>query len=152
MVSPTTPERVFLGLGSNLGDREAAIDEALRRLAAIPGTRIVRAAAVRETEPWGVAEQPWFLNTVVEIKTGAEPESLLAAVKAIEREMGRVPGPRWGPRLIDIDLLLYGERRISTPALQLPHPGLRDRSFVREPLAEIAPEVLEGFDHADAAL
>lgn len=145
-------ERVFLGLGSNLGDREENLRAALRKIAALPGTEVVRVSAFRETPPWGVAEQPDFLNAVAEVRTELSPEALLRAAQAIERELGRTPTFRWGPRRIDIDLLLYGDRRIDLPHLKLPHPHLLDRPFVREPLEEIAPEVLEELRRASLPL
>lgn len=134
---------MFLGLGSNLGDREARIRAALDRLAALPGTTVVRTSRVVETPPWGVTDQPPFLNAAAEIRTGLAPPDLLRAVKRIEREVGRVPTYRWGPREIDIDLLLYGDRRVDEPGLVLPHPHILERPFVWEPLSEIAPEVVE---------
>ena len=138
-----TPPRIFLGLGSNLGDREENLRGALVWIAALPGTEVVRVSRFRETAPWGVTEQRAFLNAVTEIRTELDPEALLRVVKAIEVEMGRVRTYRWGPRLIDIDILLYGEVRLETPELTLPHPQILERPFVREPLAEIAPEIVE---------
>ena len=135
-------ERIFVALGSNLGEREENLRAALNRLGELPGTVVVRVSTFRETAPWGVTEQPAFLNAVAELRSTLEPEALLAAAKAIERDLGRTPTYRWGPRLIDIDLLLYGERRMQTETLTLPHPGLLERDFVREPLVEIAPEVV----------
>jgi len=136
-------ERVFVGLGANLGDRAANLRAALERIAALPETRLVRVSAIRETEPWGVTDQPPFLNAAAELCTALEPEALLSALKEIERALGRTPSCRWGPRLIDIDLLLYGDRAVRTESLTLPHPGILERPFVREPLAEIAPELME---------
>jgi 2-amino-4-hydroxy-6-hydroxymethyldihydropteridine diphosphokinase len=145
-------ERVFLGLGSNLGDREENVRAALNRIARLPGTSVVRISPLVRTAPWGVEAQPEFVNAVAEIRTGLAPEALLAAVKVIERELGRVQTYRWGPRLIDIDLLIYGERRVETPALTLPHPHLLERAFVWEPLGEVAPEVLEELRRAAVSL
>jgi 2-amino-4-hydroxy-6-hydroxymethyldihydropteridine diphosphokinase len=136
-------ERVFVGLGSNLGDRAENLRSALEQIERLPGGRVVAVSAFRETAPWGVTDQPPFLNAAAEIRTALEPEELLRAVKAVEVELGRVPGIRWGPRLIDVDLLLYGDRVVRTEALTLPHPHLLERPFVWEPLAEIAPEVVE---------
>lgn len=138
-----TNERVFLGLGTNLGDREENLRSALNRIAGQPGNRVVAVSSFRETEPWGVTDQPRFLNAAAEIRTALEPAELLAAVKRIENELGRVPTFQWGPRVIDIDLLLFGDRRLQSDELTLPHPHLLDRAFVWEPLAEIAPEVVE---------
>ncbi len=141
-------ERIFLGLGSNLGDREANLRAALEHIEHLPGTRVVRSSGFWETEPWGVEDQPAFLNAVTEVRSVLAPEELLDSVKQIERELGRTPTFRWGPRLIDIDLLLYGRRRVDTPQLQVPHPEILNRPFVWEPLQEIAPEVVEELRHA----
>ena len=126
----------YVGLGANLGDREAA----LRRAAELIGAR--RLSSIRETEPWGYADQPWFLNAVAELETALEPRALLDRLLAVERELGRDrSGPRWGPRTIDLDLLLYGDRVVDEPGLAVPHPRLRERAFVLEPLAELAPSL-----------
>lgn len=145
-------ERVFLGLGSNLGDREARLREAVTRIGELPETRVVAVSRFHETPPWGVEEQPPFLNAVLEARTALEPVELLAAVKAIERGMGRTPTFRWGPREIDIDLLLYGDRVLQEASLVLPHPRILERAFVWEPLGEIAPDVLEGLRRAAVSL
>jgi 2-amino-4-hydroxy-6-hydroxymethyldihydropteridine diphosphokinase len=136
-VAPTT---AYLGLGSNVGDRKANLERALELLAATQGIRVLRSSSIYETEPWGLAEQPQFLNSALEIQTFLEPATLLAAVKAIEAEMGRVPTLRYGPRNIDVDLLLYGNMVIDweTPDLQIPHSRMLERAFVLIPLAEIA--------------
>jgi 2-amino-4-hydroxy-6-hydroxymethyldihydropteridine diphosphokinase len=124
----------YVGLGSNLGDREAAI----RRAAARIGAR--RLSSIRETEPWGYADQPRFLNAAAEVETGLEPRPFLERLLAVERELGRVrAGPRYGPRAIDLDLLLHGSRVVDEPGLTVPHPRLRERLFVLEPLAELDP-------------
>jgi len=133
---------VFLGLGSNLGDREAALDGALDRLAA-RGFRVARRSSLWLTEPVGGPPQGWFLNAVAEGETALGPEALLEACLATEREMGRVRAERNGPRTIDVDVLFFGDERRDTPGLVLPHPRLHERRFVLEPLAEIAP----GFVH-----
>ncbi|MBI3912063.1 MAG: 2-amino-4-hydroxy-6-hydroxymethyldihydropteridine diphosphokinase [Armatimonadetes bacterium] len=143
--------RAFLGLGSNLGDRAAHLDEAVRRLDALPGVRIVRRSRAVASEPWGVRAQPEFLNTVLEINTTLDPEALLREAKRIEAAMGRQPTYRWGPRLIDIDLLAYDDVRMATPELTLPHPRLLERPFAWQLLGELAPEVLEKI-RADAAV
>jgi 2-amino-4-hydroxy-6-hydroxymethyldihydropteridine diphosphokinase len=142
---------VYLGLGSNLGDREANLNEALRRLAETPGVTVRRVSRFIVSAPWGVTDQPEFLNGVAEVETSMGPEALLAALKEIEGAMGRQPAPRWGPRLIDLDLLLYDRVRRRTPALTLPHPEILRREFVWGPLSEIAPEALEEL-RRDAAL
>ncbi|HTE18801.1 MAG TPA: 2-amino-4-hydroxy-6-hydroxymethyldihydropteridine diphosphokinase [Armatimonadota bacterium] len=154
MSRPHSPggERVFLGLGSNLGDRDANLRSALQRVTELEGTHLECVSSFIETAPWGVEEQPSFLNAVAEIRTALKPRELLAAVKRIERELGRVPTYRWGPRLIDIDLLLYGERVVVEPELTLPHPRILERAFVWEPLREIAPEVVEELRRAALSL
>ncbi|MGZ4441202.1 MAG: 2-amino-4-hydroxy-6-hydroxymethyldihydropteridine diphosphokinase [Gaiellaceae bacterium] len=125
----------YIGLGSNLGDRERAIREAAR----LVGAR--RVSAITETEPWGNEEQPKFLNAVAEIETELEPRPLLDLLLDVERRLGRErDGTHWGPRTIDLDLLLYGDRVVAEPGLNVPHPFLRERLFVLEPLAELAPE------------
>ena len=131
-----------LGLGTNLGDRWANLQDALRLLAAGPGLRLARCSQVYETEPWGVTEQPRFLNCVAEVGASLEPEPLLARCKEIEERLGRVPGPRWGPRLIDLDILLYGDEVVELPDLEIPHPRLHLRAFALIPLAELAPSVV----------
>jgi 2-amino-4-hydroxy-6-hydroxymethyldihydropteridine diphosphokinase len=124
----------YVGLGANLGDREATI----RRAVELLGAR--RVSALRETEPWGYADQPRFLNGVAELETDEGPRALLERLLAVERELGRTrEGPRYGPRTIDLDLLLYGEQTIREPGLTVPHPRLHERAFVLEPLAELAP-------------
>lgn len=145
-------ERVFLGLGSNLGDREARVREALTQIAVLPGTRVVRVSSLRETVPWGVEEQPPFINGAAEIRTELEPLPLLDALKQVETRIGRSRTYRWGPRVIDIDVLVYGERRLETPRLTIPHPQILERPFVVQPLEEIAPEVLEELRRAAVSL
>ena len=138
-------ERVFVALGSNLGDRTAQLDEALRRIAALASTSVIGVAPVIETEPLlppdDPTPQPSYLNTVAELRTALEPEPLLTSLKDIERAMGRVTTTRWAPRLIDLDLILYGARTHATERLTLPHPGLPHRRFVLEPLCALAPDV-----------
>jgi 2-amino-4-hydroxy-6-hydroxymethyldihydropteridine diphosphokinase len=133
----------YLGLGSNLGERLWNLVQAVAALDEVPGIRVTRVSSFRETPPFGVQDQPEFLNGAVEIETELEPPALLAAVKEIETKLGRVPSYRWGPRLIDIDILLYDRLRWESPELTIPHPGLLERPFVMEPLAELAPAALE---------
>jgi len=133
--------RVFLGLGSNLGDRESNLRRAEERLARLPGMRVLRRSRVYESAPVGPREQPWFLNAVLEVETKLDPQRLLAATQAIERALGRTPGPHWGPRVIDVDILLYDSVRLSTSELTLPHPEYWNRLFVLVPLAELSPHL-----------
>lgn len=130
---------VYLGLGSNLGDRERNLREAIHHL-----RRVVHVSAVSdlyETEPVGIKAQPWFLNAVLAATTRLAPMELLRACQAIERRLGRPDTSRSGPRTIDIDLLLYDDLVLDSAALTLPHPRLHERRFVLEPLAELAPEL-----------
>src|SRR5262249_39074419 len=148
---PTPPTISYLGLGSNLGDREANLRAALAALARMPGIRVLRHSELRRSAPWGDVDQPEFLNAVAELETTLAPAELLRAVKAIEQEMGRQPARRWGPRLIDIDLLTWNRLRLETPELTLPHPHILARPFVWEPLAELAPALVQEL-RADAPL
>ncbi len=131
---------VHLSLGSNLGDRRANLRAALDALEHLPQTRVTIESHVFETDAWGVTDQPAFLNLVAEIETDLTPLELLNAVKSIERVLGREPGTRWGPRTIDLDIVLWEDTVLSTPELTIPHAEFRNRAFVLVPLAEIAPE------------
>lgn len=133
--------RVYLGLGSNMGDRHKELDFALTSLKNHPAITLIRAAAILETEPVGYLEQDKFLNTVAEIETGLEPHALLAVLQQIEQDAGRVRTIRWGPRTLDIDILLYDNLVLDDPQLTIPHPRMREREFVLLPLAELAPEL-----------
>lgn len=130
------PVTVYLGLGSNQGDRERNLARALDLLAR--RIRIEETSSLYDTDPVGYADQPPFLNAVCRARTALGPEDLLGLAKRIEGSLGRLPGPRHGPRPIDIDILLYGDRVINLPRLAIPHPGLPQRAFVLAPLAEIA--------------
>ena len=132
----------YLGLGSNLGDRAAQLDLAARLLETA-GVRILRRSSVIETEPFGVTDQPRFLNQVLEVEWAGSARELLGAAKAAERDAGRRATYRWGPRELDVDILLFGDERIDEPGLQVPHPGLWERDFVLGPLAELRPDILE---------
>jgi len=132
-----TVPRVYLGLGSNLGDRLAHLMTALESLDE-SGLAVSALSQLYESEPWGVIDQPCFLNAACAIETEHDPHALLALLKAIERAMGRVDGVRYGPRPIDLDILLYGEECIDTPSLTVPHPAMLERAFVLVPLADIA--------------
>ena len=129
----------YLGLGTNLGDRAANLRDAIQRLTSAE-CRVTRESSIYETEPRDVLDQPWFLNQVIEIETTLFPMQLLARVQRIEREMGRKPVVAKGPRLIDIDILLFGSATVSTPDLEIPHPRMSQRRFVLEPLAELVPD------------
>jgi 2-amino-4-hydroxy-6-hydroxymethyldihydropteridine diphosphokinase len=135
-------ERAYIGLGANLGDREATIARALELLAAYPGVELIAASRLRETEPWGFADQPAFLNGAAAVRTSLSAAELLNALLAVERELGRTrDGPRYGPRTIDLDLLLYGDEIIDEPGLAVPHPRLHERAFALEPLLDLDPEL-----------
>jgi 2-amino-4-hydroxy-6-hydroxymethyldihydropteridine diphosphokinase len=135
-------ERVFIGLGTNLGeDLERNLRKALEAIGTLPGTEVVRVSSFLGTEPWGVPDQPRFLNAVAEIRTRLEPLPLLEELKRLESELGRVPTYQWGPRAIDFDIILYGQRVVDLPELRIPHPRYREREFVMQPLREIAPEL-----------
>ena len=138
----TTAERVFIGLGTNLGaDLDRNLHAAIEALRHLPDTEVVRVSSFMRTAPWGVTDQPAFLNAVAEIRTQLEPLPLLQALKKLETELGRVPTYRWGPRLIDFDIILFGSRVVDLPDLKIPHPHYQEREFVLRPLAEIAPEL-----------
>jgi 2-amino-4-hydroxy-6-hydroxymethyldihydropteridine diphosphokinase len=129
---------VYIGLGSNLGDREATIRRALEVLEADAAIEVVGVSSLKETDPVGLEQQPRFLNGAAALRTDLAPRALLERMLAVERQLGRDrSGPRFGPRTIDLDLLLYGDRRIDLPGLQVPHPRLAERRFVLEPLAEL---------------
>jgi len=130
---------VYLSMGSNLGDRAVHVRSAIERLRAFG--KVAAVSSFYETEPIEVVAQPWFLNCVVELDTEKTPEQLLAGILNLEREMGRERKQNKGPRLIDVDILLFGDSIIASPGLTVPHPAMHQRRFVLEPLAEIAPEV-----------
>jgi 2-amino-4-hydroxy-6-hydroxymethyldihydropteridine diphosphokinase len=133
--------RAYVGLGSNLGDRERTLRRALEELDADPELQVVAVSSLRETEPVGYLDQPRFLNGVAAIETELPPRALLDRLLAVERRLGRRRDgvPRGGPRTVDLDLLLYGQAVVHEPGLQIPHPRLPERAFVLEPLAELAP-------------
>ena len=133
------PALVYLSLGSNVGDRELQLRDALRRLGA--NGRVVAVSSFYETEPVEFTDQAWFLNCVVGLETTETPEQLMMALLQIEQQMGRRRIQKKGPRTIDIDILLFDEAIVDSPALTIPHPAMHQRRFVLEPLAEIAPEV-----------
>ena len=131
--------KAFIGLGSNLGEREAMIRLALDDLARLPSTALVRASSLYDTEPVGEVDQPNFLNAVAQIDTELTARQLLWNLQLIEKRLGRVRTQRWGPRTIDLDLLLFGNLVVEEPDLKVPHPELTRRSFVLVPLVELDP-------------
>lgn len=141
---------IFLLLGSNEGDRLRNLEEASRRISLDAGEVVARSSVYR-TAAWGMEDQPDFYNQVVAIRSPHSPEELLWRLLAIERAMGRVRRERWGPRLIDIDLLFYGNEVIDTSFLRVPHPGIPDRKFTLLPLAEIAPDLVHPVLHKTIA-
>jgi 2-amino-4-hydroxy-6-hydroxymethyldihydropteridine diphosphokinase len=130
----------YLGLGSNLGDRQANLADAIRRLGN-DRVNVQRASSIWETAPRDVLDQPWFLNQVVEVETDLFPRQLFQHIQRIEREMGRVKRTPKGPRLIDLDILLFGNAVVKSPELEIPHPRMADRKFVLAPLAELSPDL-----------
>jgi 2-amino-4-hydroxy-6-hydroxymethyldihydropteridine diphosphokinase len=130
-------ERVYVALGSNLGDRHGHLARARAQLAALPDTAVIAASTVEETEPIGPAPQPRYLNQMVLLETDLSPRALLAACQAIERAAGRVRGVRWGARTLDLDIVRFGDRTVSEPGLTIPHPELPHRPFWRRQLAEL---------------
>jgi 2-amino-4-hydroxy-6-hydroxymethyldihydropteridine diphosphokinase len=133
--------RAYIGLGSNLGDREATLREALSRLGAADGIEVVAVSSFRESDPVGVIDQPRFLNAAASLETSLEPLELLGRLLEVERGLGRdrAKEERWGPRTLDLDLLLYGDEEIDVPGLTVPHPRLAERLFVLQPLLELDP-------------
>jgi 2-amino-4-hydroxy-6-hydroxymethyldihydropteridine diphosphokinase len=139
-VESTKPEIVFLSLGSNVGDREKNLRTAITALPEL-GVKLKKVSSIYETEPVDLLEQSWFLNCVVEGETTVQPATLLRELRELERRMGSKKLLPRGPRLIDLDILVYGERTIDSPELQVPHPRMHLRRFVLAPLAEIAPDL-----------
>jgi 2-amino-4-hydroxy-6-hydroxymethyldihydropteridine diphosphokinase len=143
--SPTQSSRwlpAYVGVGSNLGDPAGQVSRALDALSALPATRLVSRSALYHTPPFGSVPQPAFVNAAAGLLTQLAPEDLLAALRSLERELGREPArERWGPRRIDLDLLVVGNERRATGSLTLPHPGIAERDFVLYPLADIAPDL-----------
>src|ERR1700722_7111856 len=144
--------RVALALGSNVGDKANNLRRALRAIAGVPEIELTAASRFYRTPPWGKTDQDWFINACALGRTTLKPEVLLERVKKLEVELGRAPTERWGPRVIDIDLIAYGDIALKTERLTLPHPELFNRAFVLVPLAEIAPDlVIAGVRVGDAA-
>ena len=138
-------ESIYLSLGTNLGDRLANLQAALAALP--PSVNILHRSSIYETEPWGVANQPAFLNMVIQGETHLSPTELLSHLKRLEKDLGRLPSIRYGPRLIDIDILFYDELVLDSPELTIPHPHLHERAFVLVPLTDVAPGVLHPVLH-----
>jgi 2-amino-4-hydroxy-6-hydroxymethyldihydropteridine diphosphokinase len=132
---------VYIGLGSNLGDREATLSEALRRLGELEGIEVVAVSSFRETDPVGMVDQPRFVNAAAALETTLGPRELLESLLEVERGLGRDRSreKRWGPRTIDLDLLLYGDETVAERGLEIPHPRLAERAFVLQPLLELDP-------------
>ncbi len=140
----TCPVIAFVGLGGNLGDAVATLRSAVQALSGLPQTRLLQASNLYRTPAWGLQQQPDFINGVAMLETQLDPRALLEALLGVERDFGRdrQAGSRWGPRTLDLDLLLYGDAVIGEPGLQVPHPHLHERAFALVPLLEIAPDIL----------
>lgn len=143
MPAQVTFVRAYIGLGSNLGDPASQLARAVEALRKLPRSRLTALSRLYRSRPMGPADQPEYLNAVAMLDTCLEAHELLDALQAIENEQGRVRGPqRWGPRTLDLDLLLFGAELIDDERLQVPHPGITERNFVLYPLADIAPELV----------
>ena len=129
-----------IGLGANIGDRRSTIETAVKMLSELAQIDVVKVSTLRETEPVGVTDQPDFLNGVVVLATNMDPRDLMSECMRIEKCLGRKRKERWGPRTIDLDLLLYGSDIIEEPGMTVPHPRMAERAFVLEPLAEVLPD------------
>ena len=130
-------ERVFIALGSNVGNREGFLASARAAVATLPATRVLAASRVEETAPFGAGAQGAYLNQMLVVATRLTPLAVLRALQAIERSLGRVRARRWGPRTIDLDIVRFGSRALQSPGLSLPHPGIRDRDFWQRELTEL---------------
>lgn len=141
--------RCFIGLGSNLGDRAVNLQNAYERIGSHPDCECIGISPYYDTTPMGPQNQPDFLNAACEIYTSLTPHELLSLCKSIEAEMGRTASERWGPRIIDLDILLYGNLVLNTERLSIPHPGMMQRSFVLKPLAALCPGLIPpGFERS----
>ena len=134
--------RAYVGLGANLGNREEALEQAVALLEATERVDVIAVSELRETDPVGVLDQPRFLNGAVAVDTTLSARGLLDTLLAIERSLGRVRVERWGPRTVDLDLLLYGDEIVDEPGLRVPHPRLHERRFALEPLVELDSELV----------
>jgi 2-amino-4-hydroxy-6-hydroxymethyldihydropteridine diphosphokinase len=149
----TTWVPAYIGIGSNLGDSLARVRAAFDSLAQIPGCRLIARSGLYRTKPFGPVEQGDFINAVAGLLTVLPAAALLAAIRGIEAAAGRVRAERWGPRILDLDLLVFGNQRIATPELTVPHPGIAERGFVLAPLADIAPALhVPGLGRAETLL
>jgi 2-amino-4-hydroxy-6-hydroxymethyldihydropteridine diphosphokinase len=133
-------ERVYIALGSNLGDRNGHLRAAREALASLPETSLIAASSIEETAPLGGMQQPPYLNQMVLLETGLEPRPLLAALQAIEKRQGRRRTERWGARTLDLDIVRFGDRQVADSDLIIPHPELSNRDFWRRELAELSPD------------
>ena len=141
--APDPVTRAYVGLGANLGDREAMLRSALEQLGAEPGIDVMAVSKLRDTDPVGITDQPRFLNAAAAVETDLTARELLDRLLGIERRLGRTrEAPRFGPRAIDLDLLLYGDEQIDDPGLEVPHPRLHERLFALEPLADLDPDLV----------
>lgn len=140
-LQPEPKARAFIGLGGNLGNPREAMRAALKALDGEPSTDVVRVSSLYRTPPWGRTDQPDFLNAVAELRTELPPRGLLSLCLSAEASLRRVRGERWGPRSIDLDILLYDALEIDEEGLRVPHPRMLERAFVLAPLAEIAPDL-----------
>lgn len=131
---------IFISLGSNLGDREKNLLHAIELIAALTGTELVRQSLIYTTAAWGKTDQPDFLNMVIQVRSDLSPVALMESLLQLEEKMGRIRNDHWGPRIIDMDILFYGEEILHVPHLTLPHPEMQNRNFVLLPLNEIAPD------------
>lgn len=136
----STPERAWVGLGGNVGDAVATVRAAIEALSRLPGTRLLRASRLYRTPAWGVREQADFINAVVLLETSLGPRALLDRMLEIERNFGRERRERWGPRVLDLDLLLHGDDVIEEPGLRVPHQHLHERAFALLPLLDVSPD------------
>lgn len=139
---PETPVRAHIGLGGNIGDRAANLEQAIERIGAVPGITVVARSAFLGTAPWGKTDQDWFLNAAIAVDTTLSARALLDVCLGVETGMGRIRTEKWGPRIIDLDILTYGDAVIDEDGLQIPHPHIAERDFVLRPLAEIAPDLM----------
>lgn len=138
----TAPVRACVGLGGNVGDAAATIRAAFDALGALPGTRLLAISSLYRTPAWGLEDQPDFVNAAALLETTLAPRVLLDGLLAVERAFGRERRERWGPRTLDLDLLLFGDAVLDEPGLHVPHPHLHERAFVLRPLADIAPQAV----------